>query len=776
MRTLTVLLAIVALGGSALARGVASDEEISLNKAPAKVRATIEAHAKGAKIEKVEITTDANGKKVYDVEIQKDGKTTEFSVSPEGKYLGIKTDEENQAGEAGKSGQGAKRGPMGSSQKPAADVKIPDPVTKTFKKMFPKGEITKVDVDVENGVTVYDLEFKDGVIEKETDITADGTMLEFTVVVNAKVVPAAVRQAIRKEANGAKITRLEDIEIAYETKDGKAIKLPKPIKHYAAEMAKGGQTTEVVVDAQGAVLEPAKWTGPKEEIIQGKSRPWNQIPAAVQATILANGGVAGPVDKERGQRNGQDVYEAPAKDKQGNRIDIVVTGDGKLVRIKTDDAADLAQEQEAKRIRGGLAALKFSHPRDITNPYLPFALLKQDVLEGKEGAVLNRVERTAKPDVHKTFKVGNQTVDTLAVEDRAFENGKLVEVALDYFAQADDGTVCYLGEDVDLYKDGKIVSHEGAWLYGIHTDQIGVLMPGKPKVGDKFQAENVPKITWENDEVVSVNETVTVPAGKFTNCVKVREKLSDKTTEFKYFAPGVGVIKEADGADEKGPTVVLIKHESAQKPAEKGAGQWRSEFKVDKKNLGTAGSNPYFILEPGYKLHFVGGATRMTMTVLPETKMVDGVETRVVVDREEVNGKPTEITRDYYAIDKVTGDVYYFGEDVDVYKGGKIVSHEGAWLSGVDGAKFGLMIPGKPIAGDRFFQERAPKQKAMDRSEVVSTSEKMTTPAGAYEKCLHAIDSSAVEKGTAHKWYAPGVGLVKDGKLALVKIEKAGGK
>jgi hypothetical protein len=206
-----------------------------------------------------------------------------------------------------------------------------------------------------------------------------------------------------------------------------------------------------------------------------------------------------------------------------------------------------------------------------------------------------------------------------------------------------------------------------------------------------------------------------------------------------------------------------------------GAGEWRSEFTVDRENLGTAGANPYFILEPGHRLHFVDGATRMTMTVLAETKMVDGVETRVVEDREEKNGKPLEITRDYYAIDKLTGDVYYFGEDVDVYKGGRIVSHEGAWLSGVDGAKFGLMIPGQPVAGDRFFQEQAPKQKAMDRSELVSTGAKIATPAGVFENCLHVKDSSAVERGSTHKWYAPGVGLVKDGGLALVKIEKAGG-
>lgn len=203
------------------------------------------------------------------------------------------------------------------------------------------------------------------------------------------------------------------------------------------------------------------------------------------------------------------------------------------------------------------------------------------------------------------------------------------------------------------------------------------------------------------------------------------------------------------------------------------ARQWRSEFPADKKNLGATGSNPVFILEPGYTLHFEGRGVKMTMTVLNETKTVDGVETRVVEDREEKNGKLDEVTRDYYAIDRLTGDVYYFGEDAEVYdKTGKVTSRQGSWLSGVDGARFGLMIPGKPTAGDRFVQEHAPKQKAMDRSEVVSVNDKIKTPAGSYEKCLHMVDSSPLESATTHKWYAPGVGLVKDGKLVLVKIGK----
>ena len=185
----------------------------------------------------------------------------------------------------------------------------------------------------------------------------------------------------------------------------------------------------------------------------------------------------------------------------------------------------------------------FSHPRDITNAYLPLAALKQDILEDKS----ERVERTAKPDVRKTFEFGGQTVESLCVEDREFDSaGNLKEATLDYFAQDDAGNVYYLGEDVNTYKDGKISGHSGAWLLGKDTKIPGVLLPAHPKVGDKFSSENVPGITREDDEVVSVSETLTVPAGIFHDCVKVKERASDGDVEYKFYAPGVGVIAEMD--------------------------------------------------------------------------------------------------------------------------------------------------------------------------------------------------------------------------------------
>jgi hypothetical protein len=187
---------------------------------------------------------------------------------------------------------------------------------------------------------------------------------------------------------------------------------------------------------------------------------------------------------------------------------------------------------------------RFSHAREITNSCLPLASLKQDILENKN----ERVERTAKSDVHKMFQIGGQTIEALTVEDREFTvSGDLTEATLDYFAQDDEGNVYYLGEDVDEYKNDKITGHSGAWLFGKNTQHAGLLMPAHPKIGDKFKSEDVPKITWEADEVLSVSETVTVPAGTFQNCVKIRETASDGDTEIKFYAPGTGCIEEVEG-------------------------------------------------------------------------------------------------------------------------------------------------------------------------------------------------------------------------------------
>jgi hypothetical protein len=197
---------------------------------------------------------------------------------------------------------------------------------------------------------------------------------------------------------------------------------------------------------------------------------------------------------------------------------------------------------------------------------------------------------------------------------------------------------------------------------------------------------------------------------------------------------------------------------------------WREAFNPDKSSLVDVGRNTYFILEPGYRLTYEHGKDSLIITVLDETKVVDGVKTRIIEERESEGGQLIEVSRNYFAIDKTTNDLYYFGEDVDTYKNGKIFGHEGAWLSGVNGAKFGLMMPAKPVVGDGYYQEQAPKV-AMDRVAVISSSETAKVPAGTYSNVLHTRETTPLESGNEDKWYAPGVGLIKDADFVLVKVE-----
>jgi hypothetical protein len=199
---------------------------------------------------------------------------------------------------------------------------------------------------------------------------------------------------------------------------------------------------------------------------------------------------------------------------------------------------------------------------------------------------------------------------------------------------------------------------------------------------------------------------------------------------------------------------------------------WVQNFPVDPRSLATEGEGTYFILKPGYQTTFEGKADgkagKLVITVLNETLKVGGVDTRVVEEREWSGGDLVEVSRNYFAIDPRSGDVYYFGEDVDMYKKGKIVNHEGSWRHGTKGATFGLMMPGKPIVGMKFYQEQA-KGVAMDRSEIVSLTEKLTTRAGSFDRCVKTQETTPLEKlAREYKVYAPGVGLVKDGDLVLV--------
>jgi hypothetical protein len=195
---------------------------------------------------------------------------------------------------------------------------------------------------------------------------------------------------------------------------------------------------------------------------------------------------------------------------------------------------------------------------------------------------------------------------------------------------------------------------------------------------------------------------------------------------------------------------------------------WRETFAVRKSDLAPTGDNPWLTIQPGRVLELRNGIDTLTITILSEPATVDGVKVGVLEERETKNGKLAEVSRNFFATDTNTGDVYYFGEEVDNYKDGQIIDHESAWRAGEKGARFGLMIPGRPQVGDKFYQEIAP-HVAMDRVEIVSTDETVKTPAGTFEHCVHLKETTPLEGEVSHKWHAPGIGLIKDDGFELAR-------
>jgi hypothetical protein len=203
-----------------------------------------------------------------------------------------------------------------------------------------------------------------------------------------------------------------------------------------------------------------------------------------------------------------------------------------------------------------------------------------------------------------------------------------------------------------------------------------------------------------------------------------------------------------------------------------GGEEWVDIFDFDSCTFSTLGSNEYFILEPGYKAVLESqdktDSSQLIITVLNETKVVNGIETRIVEEKETEDGELKEISRNYIAICNPTRDVFYFGEDVDMYQDGIVVNHEGSWLAGINSAKPGLIMPGTVEVGMKYYQEIAPSI-AEDRAEIIDVNDKISTPAGDFEKVLKIEESNPLEPDIKElKYYAPQVGLVQDEALMLI--------
>jgi len=215
----------------------------------------------------------------------------------------------------------------------------------------------------------------------------------------------------------------------------------------------------------------------------------------------------------------------------------------------------------------------FGNPLNIDNPFFPFQPGGLKVFAGNDHGT-----KTAAIDkyltVTRTFKLNGNNVACHILVEEAYEDGELVERSSNYFAQADDGTVYYFGEVVNIFENGVIVSHEGSWLVGGPTlpsdpagtgdaTKPGLFIPANPELGDMFKPEDLFPIVDETGEVVGVDQDVLVPAGKYDGAIEVKESSRiDPGTELKWYAPGVGVVK----VQTKGETLRLESSTLVQPP------------------------------------------------------------------------------------------------------------------------------------------------------------------------------------------------------------------
>jgi hypothetical protein len=188
--------------------------------------------------------------------------------------------------------------------------------------------------------------------------------------------------------------------------------------------------------------------------------------------------------------------------------------------------------------RVDLTRPSFSNPTAVNNPLLPAGTLVQAVQLGRVDNGPARIEVTRLPQT-RTVEWEGRKVDTVVTQFASFSGGRIEEVALDYLAQADDGSVWYFGEKVANYKNGKVSSGEGSWLAG-KDGPAGMLMPAHPKVGDVFRSENIPGLVFEEDTVSSTGETAAGPRGPVPGSVRIREHLMENDTEEKTYGPGYG--------------------------------------------------------------------------------------------------------------------------------------------------------------------------------------------------------------------------------------------
>jgi hypothetical protein len=215
----------------------------------------------------------------------------------------------------------------------------------------------------------------------------------------------------------------------------------------------------------------------------------------------------------------------------------------------TDSGTDPTPNPTAPRSeRVDIKRPTFSNPTKIDNPLFPIGDLRSAVLLGNDGGDLLKIETTLLSE-RKTVEWNGKKVKTLVSQFVSYLDGRIHEVALDWYAQADDGAVWYFGEDVFNFEDGTVADTNGTWLAG-KDGPAGMIMPADPQVGTVYRPENIPGLVFEEVTVKETGLTVAGPRGAVTGAIVGEENHPiEGNYEDKTFAPGYGEFRSGVGSN-----------------------------------------------------------------------------------------------------------------------------------------------------------------------------------------------------------------------------------
>jgi len=342
---------------------------------------------------------------------------------------------------------------------------------------------------------------------------------------------------------------------------------------------------------------------------------------------------------------------------------------------------------------------------DIANPFFPLPVGSQWILVGQndEGAPV----RVVVTSLDMTEMVAGVT--TRVVEEREWEDGSLVEISHNFFVQTLDGTVCYYGEDVDIYEAGEIVAHDGAWRAGLNGAQPGIFMPASPQVGQMFKQEIAPGVAEDEATLVAAGETVAIDFGTFADTIRFTERNPlDGGTSEKVYARGVGLIVD--------DPIERISASACGNLSGAGCAPLSERVDLDVPSFSnpTSVTHPLFPVSQQHSVLLLGTVDgeplRVEVTLLPVTKtiVVNGQSVQTLESQYVafLDGRIHEVALDWYG-QADDGSVWYFGEDVFNYEDGVVADTGGTWLAGRDGP-VAMIMPANPRVGDVYRPENIP--------------------------------------------------------------------